>query len=107
MLLDARTKKGLSLRAVAEATDYQISASGLSKIERGEIRAVTRPVLKALASALSVPISRLAAAAGQDGPVPSEPFVLPAGADDLNARERRLVRDLVHTLLAAHRTEPR
>lgn len=103
-LLDAREQRGLSLRDVAQASGDQISASGLSRIERGVTRQVSRPVLAALSVALGIPMSRLRAAQGQTGPVPTEPFVLPTRASDLNARERRTVLAVVDTLLAAHRS---
>jgi transcriptional regulator with XRE-family HTH domain len=97
-----RERLGLSVRQAAEKSGGRISASRLNSVEHGAIPTEDR-ILEGIAEALDLPLSKVRAAAGRDRAAPLPPFVLPARADRLNARERKTVQAVVDALLAAHR----
>lgn len=94
-----RGELGLSYRQAAERSQGLISHSRLAAIENGEDRGVSDALLRGISTALDLPISRVRKAAG--APPTDRPFTLPARANRLTPRERRLVLNLVDTLLAA------
>lgn len=99
-----RAELGLSLRQAAEKSGGLVGPSTLNAIERGEPRRVTDRIITGIATALELPESKVRRAAGLAAQA-MPPFVLPARAQRLTARERRLVLNLVDTLLAAHQKE--
>jgi transcriptional regulator with XRE-family HTH domain len=95
-----REELGLSLRQAAEKSGGLVGPSTLNSIERGDSRQVTDRVIAGIATGLDLPESRVRRAAGLSAQV-LPPFEVPARANRLNARERRLVLQLIDTLLAA------
>jgi hypothetical protein len=98
----AMTRKGVSTRDVATATDGRLSHSQVARILRGSAGACRPETLRALSDTLTIPITRLRKANGAwTGRVPS-PFTLPERANELNVAERRVVVNMIGALLAAH-----
>jgi len=64
LLADLRRAKGLSLRAVEEATGGAVSNPYLSQLEKGKIRKPSPHVLQALSGVYGVPYERLMERAG-------------------------------------------
>ena len=64
LLADLRRAKGLSLRAVEEATRRGVSNPYLSQLEKGKIRKPSPNVLQALAGVYGVPYETLMERAG-------------------------------------------
>lgn len=103
LVADARSSKGLSVRDVADRSGGALSSTTVHEIEKG-VRTHPGPtVLRGLAKGLGVPLRDVRAAAGHTGAVPAGRFVLPDRADELTAKERRLVVGLVDALLDARR----
>lgn len=96
-----RAELGLSYRKAAEKSQGMVSSSHIGYIERGIPLDVSDRILAGLSLALDIPLPQLRRAAGLTPRVP-EPFVLPERASRLTSRERRLVMEVVDTLLAAH-----
>lgn len=91
----------LSLREVAEKSDGLLSTTTVNAVENGERLTVSEDTIRGLSVALDIPLKKVRAAAGysaEDLP----PFKLKRG-ELLNARERRLVQELVDALIAARR----
>lgn len=95
-----RRELGLSYRDVSAGSGGLVSYSRVATIEAGEVSEISDRVLEGLAAGLDLSLSRVRRAAGV--PVRDRPFEIPARANRLNARERRLVLALIDTLLAAH-----
>lgn len=103
LVRDTRAERGLSVRDVADRSGGALSSTTVHEIEKG-VRTNPGPtVLRGLAKALTVPIGAVRAAAGHTGPVPAGRFELPDRADELTAKERRLVVAVVDAILAARR----
>jgi len=102
LVAQERARLGLSLRQLAAKCGGSPTSSTIHEIEAGKRTAVGREHLTALAGALGLPAGRLLAAAGRSRHHLGR-FDLPAEADELDAAERRLVRQLVSALLAARR----
>lgn len=102
LVTSQRQKLGLSVRQAAQKSTGRVSPSRLNSIEHGAIPTEDR-ILEGIAEALSLPLSKVRAAAGRDRAAPLPPFTLPDRADRLNARERKAVLMIVDTLLASHR----
>lgn len=104
LVADRRAELGLSLRQAAEKSGGRVSHSTFGAIEHGQRTRVDDTTIEGLAEALSVPLGRVRRAAGlSERQLP--PFVLPARADRLNARERRVVLAMIETLLAAREVD--
>lgn len=97
-----REQLGVSLREAAERSDGMISHSRLGEIEGGGLGAISDRLLEGIARGLDLHLSAVRAAAGV--PPRVRPFVVPDRANRLNPRERRLVLELIDTLLAARET---
>lgn len=96
-----RAELGLSLRQAAEKSQGMVSPSHLSYLERGINVDVSDRILAGLSIALDIPLPKLRRAAGIT-PTVLPPFEVPERASRLSPRERRLVVELIDTLLAAH-----
>lgn len=94
----------MTMGDVDRATGGAVSKSTISRIEQGRQHTLSPPLTQALAKALGLPVSRLNAAQGHHGSVPTQPFVLPDRAQRLTARERRVVLSVMDALLEAHRS---
>jgi transcriptional regulator with XRE-family HTH domain len=101
LVLRRRKELGMSLRAVADASGGAFTSSTVHSIEHAKFGKVNPDVIAGLAKALRLPEKDVREAAGLQQFKPP-PFVLPARANELNARERALVIELIGTLLAAH-----
>jgi transcriptional regulator with XRE-family HTH domain len=64
VLADLRTAKGLSLRAVEEATGKAVSNAYLSQLENGKIKKPSPNMLRSLAAVYAVPYEALMEKAG-------------------------------------------
>lgn len=102
LVTSRRAELGLSLRQVATKSQGLVSPSHIGYLERGHLdRAISDRVLTGLSVALDLPLADLRRAAGLSGrQLP--PFEVPERANRLNTRERKLVLNLIDTLLAAH-----
>jgi transcriptional regulator with XRE-family HTH domain len=103
LLNDALARSGWTLREVERRSEGRLGRDTLSRIRSGRTRHVRPDTLQALHEVLRIPLTRLRAANGQAARVPPEPFMLPARANGLTARERALVLAVVDGLLAARR----
>lgn len=103
LVKQARKDRDMSVRDVAAASGGVISSTTVHDIETGRRGSVGPQVLGGLSKALGLPLSQLRAAQGHTGKVPSQPFVLPARANELTARQRRVVTEMVDLLLEANR----
>ncbi len=93
----------MSVRDVANASGGGLTSTTVHDIETGKRARVGPKVLGGLSKALGIPLSQLRAAQGHTGRVPSQPFVLPDRANELTARQRRVVVEMVDVLLEASR----
>lgn len=98
-----REELELSLRQAAEKSGGLVSSSGLHSIERGMSVAITEATVVGLAEALDLAPNTIRRAAGLAQTSLLPPFTVPARANRLNMRERKLVLNLIDTLLEAHR----
>lgn len=101
LVADRREQLGVSLREVADASGGLVSKTHVSAVERDELHVPSDRVLRGLALALDLPVETVFSAAGRSAKV-LPPFKVPDRAQRLNVRERRLVLELIDTLLAAH-----
>jgi transcriptional regulator with XRE-family HTH domain len=97
-----RADKGLSLRQVADASGGLISHTRVQAIEDGNDARVSDRVLRGLAAGLGISLKSLRTAAGFSDPT-ARPFTIPERANRLTQRERRLILEMIDTLLEAHR----
>ena len=95
LLADLRTAKGLSLRAVEEATGNAVSNAYLSQLENGKIQKPSPNVLHKLAEVYAVPYEALMEKAG---------YLLPAQAKE-GGRRRRLAVFAIDDLTAEEEEE--
>ena len=82
LLADLRRAKGLSLRAVEQATDKAVSNAYLSQLESGKIKKPSPHVLHSLAEVYVVPYEALMEKAG---------YLLPSKKDGGRRRKRLAV----------------
>jgi transcriptional regulator with XRE-family HTH domain len=95
LLADLRAAKGLSLRAVEEATGSAVSNAYLSQLENGKIRKPSPNVLHQLAEVYRVPYETLMEKAG---------YLLPSDAKG-RGRRRRLAAFAIDDLTAEEEEE--
>jgi transcriptional regulator with XRE-family HTH domain len=98
-----RARLGLSLREVADRSGGLLSSSTIHSIEQGQRTSVEDDTLDGLARGLSLPLGRVARAAGVGDSDTDEPFVLPRRAQRLTRKEREHVLALVDLLLERRR----
>lgn len=103
LVASRREELGLSLRQAAEKSGGRVSSSGLHSIERGMSTAITEETVTGLSEALDLTLASVRRAAGLAQTSSLPPFIVPARANRLNMRERKLVLNLIDTLLEAHR----
>lgn len=89
------------MREVADKSGGLLSKTHVAAIERGDTVRVTDRTLAGLSMALGVSAAKLRVAAGLSARV-LPPFQLPARADRLSLRERKVVLAMIDVLLAAH-----
>ena len=94
VLADLRTAKGLSLRAVEEATGNAVSNAYLSQLENGKIKKPSPNVLHKLADVYVVPYEALMEKAG---------YLLPSGNG--GGRRKRLAAFAIDDLTAEEEEE--
>lgn len=104
LIREAMRRKGYtSLNQVHQASGGELQRATLSSFMNGRTRTLRASTIDALVTHLGIPRRRLLAALGTPAPgsVPTEPFTLPAEANLLTTRERRIITDMVYALLAA------
>lgn len=94
-----RARLGLSLGEVADRSGGLVSRSTVHAIEQGRRSTVEDDTLNGLARGLSLPVTRLAKAAGLGNSDTDTTFVLPARAQRLTRKERDHVLALIDLLL--------
>lgn len=92
----------MTVRQVADASGGLISPTHVSAIERGSTSNVRDTTLDGLVVALGISDTAIRRAVGFTRNTMG-PFKLPARADRLNERERKVVLALIDTILAAKR----
>jgi transcriptional regulator with XRE-family HTH domain len=102
LVAQERQRQGLSLREVAERSGGAVAHTTVHAIEQGRRGEVDDATLRGLAKGLGLRVGVVRKAAGLAAKE-LPPFELPAGADRLSLRERRMVRELVEVLLEAKR----
>lgn len=105
IVITAMAERGLSFREAAKRAGGRPSWSTFHAIARGKTRWIDDATAAGLAAAFERPIEEIRAANGRAPTVPT-PFRLPPEADNLDPRERKVVVEMVHILLAAHRQSP-
>lgn len=100
---DRREQLGLTLRDAAAQSGGLVSSTTLHAIERGDAGVSSERVIQGIATALDLSESKVRRAAGLSAQT-LPPLELPDRAQLLNARERKLVLQLIDTLLAARRS---
>lgn len=103
LVRDRREQLGLTLREAAAASGGLISSTTLHAIEQGDSQPASPRIIAGIAVALELPEAKVRRAAGLSAKT-LPPFKVPERANLLNQRERRLVLQLIETLLAARRS---